>query len=54
MGAAGSTGLGEANIMVCGGFLTVEHMRQGMHPKDAALAIRRMEPAPFGRPERGE
>jgi N4-(beta-N-acetylglucosaminyl)-L-asparaginase len=38
IGAAGSTGLGERNIMVCGGFLTVEHMRQGMHPKDAALA----------------
>ena len=38
VGAAGSTGLGEMNIMVCGGFLTVEHMRQGMHPKDAALA----------------
>ena len=31
-------GLGEANIMVCGGFLTVEHMRQGMSPTDAALA----------------
>ncbi|MGE0439685.1 MAG: N(4)-(beta-N-acetylglucosaminyl)-L-asparaginase [Gemmatimonadales bacterium] len=38
VGAAGSTGLGEANIMVCGGFLTVEHMRQGMKPTDAALA----------------
>lgn len=38
IGAAGSTGLGEANIMVCGGFLTVEHMRQGMKPTDAALA----------------
>lgn len=38
VGAAGSTGLGEANIMVCGGFLTVEHMRQGMAPTDAALA----------------
>ena len=38
IGAAGSTGLGEANIMVCGGFLTVEHMRQGMAPTDAALA----------------
>jgi N4-(beta-N-acetylglucosaminyl)-L-asparaginase len=24
--------------MVCGAFLTVEFMRQGMHPKDAALA----------------
>jgi N4-(beta-N-acetylglucosaminyl)-L-asparaginase len=38
IGAAGSTGLGEANIMACGGFLTVEHMRQGMKPADAALA----------------
>jgi N4-(beta-N-acetylglucosaminyl)-L-asparaginase len=38
VGAAGSTGLGEANIMVCGGFLTVEHMRQGMAPTDACLA----------------
>jgi N4-(beta-N-acetylglucosaminyl)-L-asparaginase len=37
IGAAGSTGLGEANIMVCGGFLTVEHMRRGMKPTDAAL-----------------
>jgi N4-(beta-N-acetylglucosaminyl)-L-asparaginase len=37
IGAAGSTGRGESNIMVCGGFLTVEHMRRGMHPKDAAL-----------------
>jgi N4-(beta-N-acetylglucosaminyl)-L-asparaginase len=37
IGAAGSTGLGEANIMVCGGFLTVEHMRRGMKPVDAAL-----------------
>jgi len=38
VGAAGSTGLGELNIMVCGGFLTVEFMRQGMSPTDAALA----------------
>jgi N4-(beta-N-acetylglucosaminyl)-L-asparaginase len=37
IGAAGSTGLGEANIMVCGGFLTVENMRRGMKPADAAL-----------------
>jgi N4-(beta-N-acetylglucosaminyl)-L-asparaginase len=41
IGAAGSTGRGESNIMVCGGFLTVEHMRQGMHPKDACLATLR-------------
>lgn len=38
IGAAGSTGLGEANIMACGGFLTVEHMRQGMSPTEACLA----------------
>lgn len=38
VGAAGSTGRGESNIMVCGAFLTVEFMRQGKHPKDAALA----------------
>jgi N4-(beta-N-acetylglucosaminyl)-L-asparaginase len=37
VGAAGSTGRGEANIMVCGGFLTVEHMRRGMAPTDACL-----------------
>jgi N4-(beta-N-acetylglucosaminyl)-L-asparaginase len=35
IGAAGSTGEGERNIMVCGGFLTVEHMRRGMAPVDA-------------------
>jgi N4-(beta-N-acetylglucosaminyl)-L-asparaginase len=58
IGAAGSTGLGEANIMVCGGFLTVEHMRRGMKPTDAALeTLKRvvaMTPArllaPDGRP----
>ncbi|MGI9041571.1 MAG: N(4)-(beta-N-acetylglucosaminyl)-L-asparaginase [Gemmatimonadales bacterium] len=37
IGAAGSTGRGEAVIMVCGGFLTVEHMRRGMAPTDACL-----------------
>src|SRR5439155_148903 len=37
IGDAGSTGLGEANIKVCGGFLTVEHMRRGMKPTDACL-----------------
>jgi len=36
-GAAGSTGRGEANIKVCGGFLTVEFMRQGMTPEQACL-----------------
>ena len=37
VGAAGSTGRGESNIMVCGGFLTVEHMRRGKSPSDATL-----------------
>ncbi len=37
IGAAGSTGRGEANVMVCGGFLTVEGMRRGLKPTDACL-----------------
>jgi N4-(beta-N-acetylglucosaminyl)-L-asparaginase len=37
IGAAGSTGRGEANIMVCGAFLTVEGMRRGLKPTDACL-----------------
>ena len=37
VGAAGSTGRGESNIMVCGAFLTVEGMRRGLTPTDAAL-----------------
>jgi N4-(beta-N-acetylglucosaminyl)-L-asparaginase len=37
VGAAGSTGRGESNIMACGGFLTVEGMRRGLKPTDACL-----------------
>lgn len=37
VGAAGSTGRGEANITACGGFLTVEGMRRGLRPTDACL-----------------
>jgi N4-(beta-N-acetylglucosaminyl)-L-asparaginase len=37
VGAAGSTGRGEANIKICGGFLIVEMMRQGMAPQQACL-----------------
>jgi N4-(beta-N-acetylglucosaminyl)-L-asparaginase len=37
VGAAGSTGRGEANIKVCGAFLTVEFMRQGMSPDQACM-----------------
>jgi len=39
VGAAGSTGRGEANIKVCGAFLAVELMRRGVHPKDACLEV---------------
>ncbi|MFL5467050.1 MAG: N(4)-(beta-N-acetylglucosaminyl)-L-asparaginase, partial [Gemmatimonadaceae bacterium] len=37
VGAAGSTGRGEANIKVCGAFLIVELMRQGMSPDQACM-----------------
>jgi N4-(beta-N-acetylglucosaminyl)-L-asparaginase len=37
VGAAGSTGRGEANIKVCGAFLTVEGMRRGLAPQQACL-----------------
>jgi N4-(beta-N-acetylglucosaminyl)-L-asparaginase len=39
VGAAGSTGRGEANIKVCGAFLVVEFMRQGMTPQQAVLKV---------------
>ena len=39
VGAAGSTGRGEANIKVCGAFLAVEFMRQGMAPQAALMKV---------------
>ena len=39
VGAAGSTGRGEANIKVCGAFLAVEFMRQGMSPEQACMKV---------------
>ncbi|MBC7791890.1 MAG: N(4)-(beta-N-acetylglucosaminyl)-L-asparaginase [Anaerolineae bacterium] len=39
VGAAGSTGRGEANIKVCGAFLAVEFMRQGMAPEQALMKV---------------
>ena len=39
VGAAGSTGRGESNIMVCGGFLAVELMRQGLAPQAALMKV---------------
>lgn len=39
VGAAGSTGRGEANMKVCGAFLAVEFMRQGMTPQAALMKV---------------
>jgi N4-(beta-N-acetylglucosaminyl)-L-asparaginase len=44
VGAAGSTGRGEANLYALCSFLIVEEMRRGAHPKDAGLeALRRIK-----------
>ena len=44
IGAAGSTGRGEANLYNLCSFLIVEEMRRGKHPKDAGLeALRRVQ-----------
>lgn len=46
VGAAGSTGRGEANLYGLCSFLIVEEMRRGQHPKDAGLeALRRVQKA---------
>ena len=39
VGAAGSTGRGESNIKVCGAFLAVEFMRQGMTPEQSIIKV---------------
>lgn len=39
VGAAGSTGRGEANMKVCGAFLAVELMRQGKDPEAALMIV---------------
>jgi N4-(beta-N-acetylglucosaminyl)-L-asparaginase len=44
VGAAGSTGRGEANLYGLSSFLIVDEMRRGKHPKDACLeALRRVK-----------
>jgi N4-(beta-N-acetylglucosaminyl)-L-asparaginase len=44
VGAAGSTGRGEANLYNLCSFLIVENMRRGLHPKDAGLeALKRVK-----------
>jgi N4-(beta-N-acetylglucosaminyl)-L-asparaginase len=46
VGAAGSTGRGEANLYNLCSFLIVENMRRGMSPKDAGMeALRRIKSA---------
>jgi N4-(beta-N-acetylglucosaminyl)-L-asparaginase len=37
VGAAGSTGRGEANLLACSSVMVVEYMRQGKSPEDACL-----------------
>jgi N4-(beta-N-acetylglucosaminyl)-L-asparaginase len=37
VGAAGSTGRGEANLYNLTSYLIVEHLRKGLHPKDAGM-----------------
>jgi N4-(beta-N-acetylglucosaminyl)-L-asparaginase len=41
VGAAGSTGRGEANLYNLSSFVIVDNMRRGMHPKDAAMDMLR-------------
>ena len=44
VGAAGSTGRGEANLYGLCSFLVVEEMRRGAHPKDACItALKRVD-----------
>lgn len=44
VGAAGSTGRGEANLFSLCSFLIVENMRRGLHPKDAGMeALKRIK-----------
>ena len=50
VGAAGSTGRGEANLYGLCSFLIVESMRRGMQPKDAGMeALRRIKSATIER-----
>src|SRR5204863_3170172 len=44
VGAAGSTGRGEANLFNLSSHLIVEEMRRGRHPKDAGMeAVKRIK-----------
>jgi N4-(beta-N-acetylglucosaminyl)-L-asparaginase len=51
VGAAGSTGRGEANILNCGSFTVVEFMRQGASPEEACLkTLKRIAETTKGQP----
>lgn len=39
VGAAGSTGRGEANLYSCASYQIVQNMKAGMHPKDAMVDV---------------
>jgi N4-(beta-N-acetylglucosaminyl)-L-asparaginase len=39
VGAAGSTGRGEANLYGLGSYQIIENLRRGMHPKDAGMDV---------------
>jgi N4-(beta-N-acetylglucosaminyl)-L-asparaginase len=44
VGAAGSTGRGEANLYALSSFFIVENLRKGLHPKDAGIeALKRVK-----------
>jgi N4-(beta-N-acetylglucosaminyl)-L-asparaginase len=46
VGAAGSTGRGEANLFGLCSYLIVEKLREGLHPKDAGMeALKRIKAA---------
>ena len=51
VGAAGSTGRGEANILNCGSFTVVEFMRRGSSPEEACLkSLERIAQTSKGQP----
>jgi N4-(beta-N-acetylglucosaminyl)-L-asparaginase len=51
VGAAGSTGRGEANIQNCGSFTVVEFMRQGHSPEEACIqTLKRIAAKSKGQP----
>ncbi|OJW14725.1 MAG: asparaginase [Planctomycetales bacterium 71-10] len=53
VGSAGSTGIGEANLLHCSSYLVVENMRRGLAPKDAVMgALKRIAESSIRDPKR--